>query len=99
MCLMISPDLKPRIDEDGGQTQGRWMVVIYNNERNSMDEVTEILMLATGCDAREAAMEMWEAHTFGKAPVHFADREACLEVAGIIETIGVRTSVCREWED
>jgi ATP-dependent Clp protease adaptor protein ClpS len=96
---MLAPILDPIYLEDTGQGLGRWMVVIFNNETNTFDEVMEILMRATGCDAEEAYMEMWEAHTYGKAPVHFAAQSECESVAGVIATIGVETSVCREWED
>ncbi len=84
---------------DGATGRGRWMTVIFDNEHNSMDEVVEILIEATGCDEEEAAIEMWEAHTYGKAPVHFASRDACLEAAGIIERVGIRTEVAPEWDD
>jgi ATP-dependent Clp protease adaptor protein ClpS len=75
------------------------MVVIYNNDTNSMDEVIEVLMRATRCDLDEAYIEMWEAHTYGKAPVHFAGRGECEEAAAIISSIGLQTEVTREWED
>lgn len=75
------------------------MVLIYNNETNSMDEVVEILMVATGCDEEEAMIEMWEAHTFGKAPVHFSSRVVCDEIAKTISSVGIKTEVCPEWED
>jgi ATP-dependent Clp protease adapter protein ClpS len=75
------------------------MVVIFNNEVNSFDEVIAVLMLATGCTAHEAAIEAWEAHTYGKAPVHFAGREVCEEAAAIISRVGVRAEVCEEWPD
>jgi ATP-dependent Clp protease adapter protein ClpS len=78
---------------------GRWMVVIYNNDYNSMDEVIAILMHATGCDLQEAMIETWEANAFGKASVHFASKSECGRVAQIIAGIGVRTEVCPEWED
>ena len=78
---------------------GRWMVVIYDNDSNSMGEVIEILMIATGCTEQEAGIEMWEAHTFGKAPVHFAGKSECDEAAGIIGSIGIRTEVALEWND
>jgi len=78
---------------------GRWMVIIFNNETNSTDEVVNILMVATKCDVEEAAIEMWEAHTFGKAPVHFASKEECEDAARIISSIGVATEVAREWND
>ncbi len=78
---------------------GRWMVVIYNNESNSMDEVIAVLIHATGCTAEEAEIEMWEAHTFGKAPVHFASKAECDEAARIISSVGIKTEVALEWND
>lgn len=84
---------------DGATGRGRWMTVIHDNDTNSMDEVVDVLMRATGCDEEEAGIEMWEAHTYGKAPVHFASREECEAVAGTIAAIGVRTEVAPEWDD
>ena len=82
-----------------GTGAGRWMVVIYNNETNSMEEVVEVLMQATACDVEEAEIEMWEAHTYGKAPVHFAAKSECDDAASIIGSIGVKTEVAKEWND
>lgn len=84
---------------DADTYTGRWMVTIYNNETNSVDEVVAILMEATGCDVQEACIEMWEAHTFGKASVHFSAKDECERAANIIASIGVKTEVTREWED
>jgi ATP-dependent Clp protease adapter protein ClpS len=95
----MSQTLQSPETTDGATGRGRWMTVIFNNETNSMDEVVDILMLATGCDEEEAAIEMWEAHHYGKAPVHFASREECLEAAGVIGSIGVQTEVAPEWDD
>lgn len=78
---------------------GRWMVVIFNNETNSMEEVVEILMTATACTAEEAEVEMLEAHMLGKASVHFASKSECDEVAAVIGSIGVKTEVSKEWTD
>ena len=75
------------------------MVVIFNNEINSFDEVILALIQATGCDLEEAEIEAWEAHHYGKAPVHFADKEACLDAAAVISSIGVKTEVSPEWQD
>lgn len=91
---VVLPDLA-----DDASIAGRWMTVIHNNETKSMDEVVEILMLATGCDEEEAGIEMWEAHTYGKAPVHFASRAECLNAAAIVASIGIRTEVSPEWDD
>jgi len=75
------------------------MVVIYNNDHTSMDDVIEVLMRATGCDMQEAYIEMWEAHTFGKAPVHFAAKCECDDAATTISAVGVKTEVAPEWAD
>lgn len=75
------------------------MVVIHNNDHNSFDEVIDALIRATGCGVEEAAIEAWEAHHYGKAPVHFAEQTECSEAAGVIATIGVHTEVLPEWND
>ena len=95
----MSQTLQSPETTDGSTSRGRWMTVIYNNETNSMEEVMEILMQATRCGEEEAYMEMWEAHYYGKAPVHFASRGECEEVAGTIASIGVKTEVAPEWEE
>ncbi|HLK15204.1 MAG TPA: ATP-dependent Clp protease adaptor ClpS [Fimbriimonadaceae bacterium] len=76
----------------------RWMVVISNNDTNSADEVIDVLIRATGCSIEEAAIETWEAHTYGKASVHFASKEDCNVAASIIREIGVATDVLPEWD-
>jgi ATP-dependent Clp protease adaptor protein ClpS len=90
--------LMPEVIESPTGT-GRWMVVIFNNETNSVDEVIEILMKATGCSASEAIIETWEAHHYGQAPVHFDERFNCEIIAAMISSIGVVTQIRREWDD
>ena len=92
--LLLQPVLEP-----SHVGSARWMVVIFNNDETSMDDVVLVLMAATGCDVDEAYMEMWEAHHYGKAPVNFAPETECHEVARVIATVGVKTSVQKEWED
>jgi ATP-dependent Clp protease adaptor protein ClpS len=75
------------------------MAVIYNNETNTFDEVIEALMVATNCDLEEAQIETWEAHTFGKAPVHFDSRTTCEGVAAVLKSFGIRTDVEPEWKE
>lgn len=77
----------------------RYMVRIFNNTYNSVDEVVCILMRATGCSLEEAAIETWEAHHYGHASVHFGGQEECESVARVIFSIGVVTEVLPEWED
>ena len=95
----MSQTLQAPETTDGATARGRWMTVIYNNEHTSMDEVVEVLMRATGCDEDEAEIEMWEAHTYGKAPVHFSSRDECERASDVIGRVGIRTEVVPEWDD
>ncbi len=78
---------------------GRWMTVIFNNDHTELDMVVLTIMVATKCDAVEAEIEAWEAHTYGKAPIHFSSEQECNQVARVMQSIGVKTEVCLEWED
>ncbi len=75
-----------------------WVVIIFNNDHNSTDEVIAVLMAATGCAYDEAYCEMWEAHNFGRATVHFSGEAECREVAKTVSSIGVKTEVRKEWD-
>jgi ATP-dependent Clp protease adaptor protein ClpS len=92
MSTVLHPEI---VDPTIGQ--GRWMVVIFDNDTNTIEEVMSVLVAATRCDMQEAYLETWEAHHFGQAAVHFASREECDEVAETIGAIGVRTEVRPEW--
>lgn len=92
---VVLPDLL----NDGPSTQGRWMLVIFNNDTTGFDEVILALIEGTGCDIQEAAIEAWEAHTYGEAPVHFGTESVCIQAAEPLARIGVRTDVRPEWPD
>ena len=99
--MRLTPLLPEIIDpaQSHGTKENRWMVTIYNNDHNSFGEVIGILMRATECDREEAEIETWEAHTYGRAHVHFAERGECESAAEVIGTIGLRTEVTPEWSD
>lgn len=80
------------------QQSDRWLCWILNNDVTPFVDVVVTLMHATRCDYSEAYAETWEAHMFGKAVCHIADREECLGVAAAMNEIGVQTEVVREWE-
>ena len=92
---LVEPLVAPGIISDIEEA-GEYAVVIYNNDKNSFDQVIAVLMHATECDLQEATLETWEAHTFGQAKVHFAPQVECKHVARIISSIGIRTEVRRE---
>jgi ATP-dependent Clp protease adapter protein ClpS len=76
----------------------RYGVIIHNNSTTPMDVVIAILMLATKCSLDEAVIETMEAHTLGKAWVHFSSEDECRRIAQIIERVGVETTVKKEWD-
>ncbi len=83
---------RPEIaDTDIGN--GGSVVVVYDNDYNTFEEVMEILQLATGCSVEEAYMETWEVHHLGKSVVHHGDRDECKKVASVISRIGIRVTV------
>ena len=86
---------RPDLGEAGPGTGGEWLVIVFNNDYNTWNQVTEILQAATGCSAAEAEMETWEIDNLGKSIVHHGEREECERAAAIIGTIGIKVSVDR----
>lgn len=88
------PDQKEHRDDIG--TRSHYIVVVYDNDYNTFDEVIEILMKATACSMQEAWIETWEIHNLGKSVVHYGSKEECEKAASVIRTIGIRVEVCEE---
>jgi ATP-dependent Clp protease adapter protein ClpS len=87
----------PEIEESGpGTGSGHWVVIVYNNDHNSVDEVIQVLVLATKCGREEAEMETWEIHNLGRSTVHHGSQPDCETVAAVIGTIGIRVEVREE---
>jgi len=83
-------------DGSGGGSGDYWVVVVFNNEHNTWDEVVDILMTATGCSHPEADMETWEIDNLGKSVVHHGAEQECQDAAEIIRSIGIRVEVAVE---
>ena len=87
------------IEEDitsGSNSLGGWVVLVHNNDTNTVEEVIKILMRATNCSKEEAYTETWEIHNLGKSVVHSASEEECKKVADVISSIGIKTDVYQE---
>jgi hypothetical protein len=93
-----APGILERPEVDDAETTGGsdWIVTVYDNDRNTVDEVILILMVATGCPFQEAEMETWEVHHLGQSVVHHADEKECRRVASVIAEIGIRVEVSQE---
>jgi len=88
------PELEDQpVDRSGGEG---YIVIVYDNDRNTWDQVMSILQKATGCTAEEAYIETWEVDHLGKSVVHHGSKAECDRAAGIIRTIGIRVEVVEE---
>ncbi len=86
----IIPSFEPDLTRTGF---GGWIVIAFNNDHNTYDEVMLILMAATGCAPDEAYIETWEIDHLGKSVVHQGCESECQGVAAVITSIGLRTEV------
>lgn len=86
---------RPKFEESTSGL-GDWVVVVYNNDTNTWDEVIEILMRATACTEEEAEIETWEIDNLGKSVVHHGGEMECEAVAAIIRQIGIQVEVNQE---
>jgi ATP-dependent Clp protease adaptor protein ClpS len=87
--------VRPEISDGTGHGE-LWVVVVFNNDHNTWDQVVDILMRATACTQREAEIETWEIDRLGKSVVHHGDEDECMSVAEVIREIGIRVEVATE---
>lgn len=94
---VVTP-VRPELDEVGSEQERGFgfIVIVYDNDVNTWDEVVTVLQRATGCTLEEAEIETWEVDNLGKSVVHHGSREECERAAGIIRTIGIRVEVAED---
>jgi ATP-dependent Clp protease adaptor protein ClpS len=88
-------ELPPLVDFPGLHEQlldrsgvgGPWIVIVYNDEIHSFDEVADILQEATGCDLETAWHLTGKIDSEGRAIVFDGSEEECELVAKIIGSI------------
>jgi ATP-dependent Clp protease adapter protein ClpS len=84
----------PELDDSPiAERTGEFIVIVFNNDYNTYDQVIRILQKATGCSLEEAEMETWEIDNTGRSVVHHGDRAECERAASIIATIGIKVAV------
>ena len=88
------PEKRERHDDMLGSSG--YIVIVYDNDKNTFDQVIEILQKATACTREEAEMETWEVNELGKSVVHHGGEAECQRVASIIATIGIRVEVVED---
>lgn len=93
---LLDPALVEEIETMEPGSGGGWIVTVYNNDRNTWEEVVDILRKATSCSFEEAHTETWEIDNLGHSVVHHGSESECNRAAGIIETIGIEVKVSEE---
>ena len=68
-------------------TDGPYIVILYNCDCHTFDQVEEQLRKATGCTQEKAEAHALEVHTKGRSIVFSGDDEECEKVAGILRQI------------
>ncbi len=80
---------------DSASITGPWIVILYNDDWHTFDEVIEILCRATGCAEDRANAIAVEVDTKGRAICFDGSREECERVASIIATIRLQVETDR----
>jgi ATP-dependent Clp protease adapter protein ClpS len=71
-----------------------WVVILFNDDIHSFDEVILQLQKATGCSADQATKIAMEAHFKGKAVAFKGSFAECNRVSGILREIGLLVEIC-----
>jgi Uncharacterized conserved protein len=95
-----SPLGLPGLDEledirDGADITGPWIVILYNCECHTFDDVIDILQKATGCTVEKGFQIAYEVHTRGRAICFSGSKEECDRVANIIASIRLQVETDR----
>lgn len=69
------------------------VVVLFNDEQHTFEEVIHQIMKATGCDSTKAEALTFEVHNTGQAAVFEGSMTECLRVSGILEEISLHTQI------
>ena len=88
--------VRPGQDEEVDVRQsGPWIVILYNDDYHSFDEVILQLQKATGCSLETAEAIADAAHTTGRAIAYTGTLEECERVAGILRQIRLQVETDR----
>lgn len=80
-------------DESKSRVKDPWLVILFNDEIHTFEEVIDQIVKATGCPMSEAEKFAWQVHLKGKACVFDGAFERCLRVQGVLKEIALVTEV------
>ena len=70
-----------------------WMVILFNDDHHSFDEVITQVQKATGCSPAEAFQITYAAHTNGQAVASVGSMSECEHVASVLREIDLRVEL------
>jgi ATP-dependent Clp protease adapter protein ClpS len=70
-----------------------WVVILFNDDYHTFDEVIQQVQKATGCGAEEAYTITYTAHTTGQAVVFAGKKDRCEQVAAILREIDLHVTL------
>lgn len=94
------PSLDERVlpefnDDLLGDSDGPYVVILYNDDYHSMDEVVAQLQKATGYNFDRCIGIMAEAHTRGRSIAYTGSETACDRAASILRQIRLQVETDR----
>ena len=90
------PGLYEQADiRDNADITGPWIVILYDCDCHTFDDVETILQKATGCSLEKAEAIALEVHTKGRAICYSGTEEDCERVARIIGSIRLQVETDR----
>ena len=74
---------------------GPWVVILYDDDYHTVDEVILQVQKATGCSLEKAVYITLTAHTDGRAIAHNGSETECERVAGVLRQIRLQVETDR----
>ena len=88
--------LRPVWDEElNSDVDDPYVVILYNDDTHSLDEVVEQTQIATGYEIERCIRIVLEAHTQGRAIAYTGSEAECERVARILRQIRLQVETDR----
>jgi ATP-dependent Clp protease adaptor protein ClpS len=88
--IQISPGILEQLE---GQVDTPWVVILYNCDCHSYEEVIFQVQKATGCSLEKAVWITQEAHTTGRAIAYSGPLDECERVLGVLRSIKLQVEL------
>ncbi len=87
-------DVAPALEDEVAEViDTPWLVVLYDDDIHTFEDVILQVVKATGCSAQRAERHAWTVHTKGKDVVYQGDFFECFRVQGVLKEIGLVTEI------